>query len=105
MSDYYILNKDHSVTQCNDSLTWAKDFENTDRRVVQEYIGEYLISTVFLGLNHAFDDGPPQLFETMVFKGSESDLLCGRCATWDEALAQHARVCEQVRSGNVQDRE
>lgn len=27
------------------------------------------VSTVFLGLNHAYDDGPPQVFETVIFGG------------------------------------
>ncbi|WP_166903861.1 hypothetical protein [Mycobacterium sp. DL440] len=38
----------------------------------QNYHGddEVVVSTVWLGLNHSFtDDGPPIIFETMVFGG------------------------------------
>lgn len=42
-----------------------------DRHIGSTYIGrgkrQVWVSTVFLGLNHAYDDGPPLLYETMVF--------------------------------------
>src|SRR5687767_10540028 len=40
------------------------------------------VSTVFLHLDHGFRvEGPPTLFETMVFKKESSDLM-GRYETW-----------------------
>ena len=53
-----------------DLLTWSKWFETAGdkRRVARDTINGYLISTVFLGLDHNFlDTGKPLLFETMVF--------------------------------------
>ena len=47
-----------------------------------------MVSTVFLGLDHAFDGGTPLLFETMIF-GGEHDEYQERYATWDEAEAGH----------------
>lgn len=35
--------------------------------VKQEYVDDYWISTVWLGLDHSFASGPPLIFETMVF--------------------------------------
>lgn len=56
------------------------------------------VSTVFLWMDHNFGDGPPILFETMVFgPPSEErpnrlgeDLYQERYATWAEAEAGHA---------------
>lgn len=55
------------------------------------------VSTVFLGLNHAYDpDGPPMIFETMVFGGVCKDIQV-RYSTWDEAKAGHAEIVMKVR--------
>lgn len=58
------------------------------------------ISTVFLGLDHSWNGGPPVVFETMVFGGpldEEQDRYCTRA----EAEAGHAmwvaRVCREHR--------
>ena len=45
--------------------------------------------------NNFFDDGPPILFETMVF-GGKHDRYQERCSTWDEAVAQHDRIVEMA---------
>lgn len=97
MSDKYILDGKTAVPA--DLMTWAKWFETADRHVAKEPVGDFLVSTVFLGLNHQFGGGPPLLFETMVFKnGDATDLWCERCSTWDEAEIQHKRGCDFVRS-------
>jgi hypothetical protein len=50
------------------------------------------VSTVFLGLDHRWGkQGPPILFETMIFGGVE-DQYQERYATWDEAEAGHAKA-------------
>lgn len=55
-----------------------------------------MVSTVFLGINHAFSGGPPIVFETMVFsKGGDGD--CHRYATWEEAEEGHEKVCREFR--------
>ena len=52
------------------------------------------ISTVWLGLDHNWGDGPPLIFETMVF-GGPNDQDCYRYSTEEEALAGHeARMKE-----------
>jgi hypothetical protein len=70
------------------------------QRVDHTLVGPYEISTVFLGIDHGFiEEGPPILFETMVFcQGSRSDLECERYATWDQAVAGHNAMVEEVRS-------
>jgi len=58
------------------------------------------VSTVFLGLDHNHSgEGPPVLFETMVFAegNRELDGLQRRCCTWAHAEAQHAIMVNYVR--------
>ncbi len=95
MSDKYILNGREAVP-CNDLLTWARWYETADRVVKQEKLGDIKISTVFLGLNHNNGEGPPLLFEAMVFGGPLAQEM-DRCATWKEAEAMHQKMVERVR--------
>lgn len=97
MTDKYIL-KGHEAVPCNDLLEWAKTFETLDRHVGSDEIGEVRISTVFLGLDHNwFGEGPPLLFETMIFGGPHNDYQ-ERCSTWDEALIQHKTAVDLVKA-------
>jgi hypothetical protein len=76
-----------------DLLVWAEWYESADRVVFQTEIPGGMVSTIFLGLDHQWGNGPPLLFETMIFRDGESD-DCFRCSTWLEAEAQHAKVVE-----------
>lgn len=68
---------------------WAEKFEDTEARVVgYDEVGEAHVSTVWLGLDHAFFGGPPLIFETMIF-GGEHDMEQWRYSTEEEALAGH----------------
>ena len=108
MSDRYILTEDHRVVPEPDLLTWARWFEEADRHVGQELVGPYWISTIFLGLDHDFlpahvtGNGPPLIFETMVFDHSREESSPWfsrthhpsfnfqlRYRSWDEAKAGH----------------
>lgn len=93
MTDKYILEGKKPVKA--DLTTWAKWFEagNDNRRVASTAKGHVLVSTVFLGLDHQWGDGPPMIFETMIF-GGEHDQYQERCSTWEEAEAMHKKACE-----------
>ena len=91
----YIL-KGKVPTPCEDSIAWAKAFGIDNRRVASTTIGESRVSTVFLGIDHSYGDGPPLLFETMVFEGP-LDQEQDRCSTWEQAEAMHAEMCAKVR--------
>ena len=54
----------------------------------------YQVSTVFLRLDHSHGAGPPLLYETMVFDGSESaiDVDCVRYSTRQEAETGHVQM-------------
>lgn len=57
----------------------------------------YQVSTVWLGVNHSFDDEPPIIFETMVFAdGNMQDQYMDRYATEEQARAGHAETVTVV---------
>lgn len=97
----YVLNNEREPVEEPDVLKWGAWLEEAgDNRVVgRTTVAPGVdVSTVFLGLDHNFaPEGPPLLFETMVFGGS-ADQSCWRYATWEEAEAGHAAVVKQLSS-------
>lgn len=103
MKNYqYLLLDDHSTRPCSDKEAaeqwgrWAKDFSS--KIVAKTELDDCQISTVFLGIDHSFGDGPPILFETMIF-GGEHDQWCERYETWDQAAEHHRRIVEALKAG------
>ena len=93
-----------------DGETYLNQTEDQDNTVAKSTIGNYLVSTVFLGLDHQWHaHGPPLLFETMVFgKAAKFSSEIGvspdplderqeRCTTWEQAEEMHEKMCEEVR--------
>lgn len=91
---YYILGgRDGHQPIAVDLHQWAIWMEDnrTKRHVADETFNGVRISTVFLGLDHNhFGDGPPLLFETMVFSGALNESM-ERYSTWIEAEEGHAK--------------
>lgn len=106
MNDYhYFLNEDHTVRPCH-FMEWAEQFEELSRsdkrRVCEDWINAYHISTVWLGLDHNYYGGSPLLFETMVFHGDHSgDIYMDRYSTWDEAVEGHKKAVQWVNEGCI----
>lgn len=101
MNDKYILDG-HKVVECDDLMEWAQWFETADRHVDKTMVGDIKVSTVFLGLDHRFGEGEPELFETMIFDdGGEFDEEMWRYATWEEAVAGHKKAVEKVEAPNA----
>ena len=106
-SRYYVLDG-HEPRGIDTVEEWAGWFEEAKRRVDFTDLGYCAVSTVFLGVDHSFrpGEGPPILFETMVFgppEGSTSfpeewDGRMRRYATWDEAAAGHAEMVAELRN-------
>lgn len=65
-------------------------------RVALTTVNGITVSTVFLGIDHAYSGGPPVLFETMVFGGPLAE-QCERYSTWDEAAAGHEAMVQRVK--------
>jgi hypothetical protein len=62
--------------------------------------GEVRVSTVWMGLDHSFGDGPKEIFETMIF-GGEYDQECTRYSNEVEALEGHHRTVLAFLEGHV----
>lgn len=84
---------------------WSLAFSKEKQRVAADSVGDYRVSTVWLGLDHQYGDGPPLIFETMIFGGDYTDLYCERYATEAEAQAGHAAVVSRLRDGTLELRE
>jgi hypothetical protein len=88
----------HNAVPC-DMMEGAASLARSvdDRRVAYTEIDDCRVSTVFLGIDHRFGDGPPLLFETMSF--SDNDQLngwCERATTWDDALLLHEKCVSWI---------
>lgn len=92
---YLLENK--RVIPCKnlDWVAWAKWFATCDSKVNKTIIGESVVSTIFLGVDHSDGCGPPILFESMVF-GGELDQEIERCSTWEQAEEMHDSMCKRV---------
>lgn len=95
VSDKYILDSNRNPVAVDDAMEWAQGFKSPDRGVAKTQVYDGCeVSTVFLGLNHQFGEGPPLIFETMVF-GGPFDQEQDRYSTWAEAEAGHARMVDK----------
>ncbi len=74
---------------------WTKDSENRDIKMVDHTVLKtgYLVSTIWLGLDHQWGSGPPLIFETRVFCG-EQPISTHRYSTEAEARAGHAQMID-----------
>lgn len=95
----YTLDEDHQPRQASwdEYAAWRADgFERT-MRVGWDEVGEDVVSTVFLGLDHDWSGTRPILFETMTFGPVGQHQW--RYATWDAAVAGHDAVVRALRAG------
>lgn len=99
---YWVLAEDgRTPVGTQDLMEWARlcSAQGEDaggRRVGWDYDNArgITVSTTFMGIDHNFsDDGPPLLFETMIFGGPHNDYQ-ERYSTWDEAERGHLRALE-----------
>jgi hypothetical protein len=110
--DYY--DREGQPLEREDAWRLMEDYDYT--KLKDTYLGEgaIWISTVWLGLNHGWDDGPPVIFESMVFGDEKTheawtdpnghywpayeyreSLDEERYCTEEEALAGHERLVEK----------
>ena len=93
MTESLYFNRDGSPMTITE---WARKFESGgSRRVAEDNIGVVRVSTVWIGLNHNWSDGPPLIFETMIF-GGDHDEHQERYSTEAQALEGHARAVALV---------
>ena len=89
----YVLDDGGNPIPEPDLRKWGTWMQTADRRIALTKLNDNIkVSTVFLGLDHNFDDeGPPILYETMIFDGNR-DQYTKRYPTKEEALEGHAKA-------------
>jgi len=100
MMRHYIL-QDKKIVPV-DLMTWAKWFETADRTVGSSIINGAKISTVFLGIDHSFDGGPPILWETMIFGGDHNQYQDRCSGNWEQAEAMHMKAVGMVIASDME---
>ncbi len=106
---YWSLDPDtHELTQHDDAKRFGKEFEMPHRVIAQEKVGSYLVSTVFLAIDHSHrpQGYPPVLFETMVFGSdpphgsiaAEVPDYTDRYSNYTQAMSGHKRVVSLVKN-------
>lgn len=92
MSRWYILDNNNKpvAKPALEASQWLED--NDHRRIVKrDEIGDILVSTVFLGLDHAWNSDVPVLWETMIF-GGEHNQYQERYTSHEDALEGHKKA-------------
>jgi hypothetical protein len=96
----YILDGER-VVLCPSVMEWARWNEGAANTRVDytEITSDCRVSTVFLGLDHRFfGDGPPLVFETMIFGGPKDlDENLWRYSSWDDAAIGHKAAVRKAR--------
>jgi hypothetical protein len=88
-SRWYKLDGDTPIPVSPEEVDWS------NRWHLRDTVGESVVSTVFIPLDHAFDDGDPVLFETLIFGGPLAD-EGERYHTKAQAKAGHAKWMARV---------
>jgi hypothetical protein len=97
---WYILDENNLPIKADikDYIKW--DLKNYEKRIVkQENINDVRVSTVFLGLDHSYNENVPVLWETMIF-GGEHNLYQERYSSYEGALEGHERAVLLVKINN-----
>ena len=111
MSLYYKLDDENRVVSADDSadlFAWldarrsaaGQEHPTATLQIAYDLWGDHpdCVSTVFLGVDYGFGEGPPLVFETMLFTDDERDSSIWRYSSWNEALLGHEAVIEAVRN-------
>lgn len=97
---------DREGNPIEDTIDWAKKFEDPEYRIVavdQDFPGGPMVSTIWQGIDLArnFDDSiPPQIYETALLLPKEGNpdeaniTQSYYSATEEEARHAHQRLCE-----------
>lgn len=102
---WYILDENGDPQPEMDALKAGLWFETSGNKrfLAKTEVNGWTVSTAFVctDMNH-FGEGPPILFETMIFQGNEWKDFQERYATKEEALAGHQRIVEEFREGKIE---
>ena len=95
---YYYLDEEGNHVPTEDVIEFAAKFSYDDpKRFVGIFRkGDFMISTVFLGIDHNWLKGEPQLYETCIFTGGLGGDVVERYSTRAEALKGHQYWCSLI---------
>lgn len=86
----------HDTVECEDFHEWGSWYGTEPTVVGEDTVNGVLVRTIFLGLDASLrTEGPADVFETMAYSGPKKGQVV-RYATWDEALAGHAKYLEEM---------
>jgi len=99
MTDYYMLIDEEVVKaeSIDDWLRWSHLFD--DKKIIDTKILGHRVSTIFLTIDHRsyMEEGPPVLFETMVFKlNSNTGVYCERYTSLQVAKDRHQWIIDNI---------
>lgn len=88
---HFILGGKNGKTpvRCDDIKEWSRWFNQAERQVGFDKVGDIQVSTVFLGIALDFAGRHPILFETMII-GEGHNHEPERYTSWESAAAGHA---------------
>lgn len=98
MNYTYILDETGKPIAEPDLDKWGEWMQTPARIVAKDRIADSEVSTVFLGMDHAWGGGPPVLWETMVFGGRLNQAQSRCSGSKEQAEAMHATMVEKVRA-------
>jgi hypothetical protein len=90
----------HHLTFKQAMRVWGELHGDFSRKQVKrtELPGGVLISTVFLGYDHSFGEGPELWFETMIFPTQD----CRRYNSWEHAEIGHEEMLKEYQETQKQ---
>lgn len=89
---WYILDKENKpvLSTSEGWYKWISDNNGFPIRIDYTQVSDKVyVSTIFLGLNHNFGEGPPILFETMIFGFDDGIEYQWRYSSFDDAMVGH----------------
>ncbi len=98
---YWILDEAGKPKPVDDVLEWGRWLSTAKRHVADDTVNGVRVSTVFLGIDHRFGDGPPLLYETMTFGVSDEDQIQKRYCSREDALNGHRAIVESLSQASI----
>lgn len=102
---WYILTTDNEpvAVSITEAAQWMED--NPERKAVkQDHIDDIFVSTVFLGLDHSWNNKGNNkgliLWETVIFGGEHDQSYQERYSSYEDALEGHQKAIDLIKKEN-----
>lgn len=96
---FFILDEKNNIIPNKNIEEFRKwSDENKEKLQIETFIGDFRISTIFMGRNHDnFHEGEPLLWETMIFKNKEVfEDYQKRYSSFKEAMNGHNEAIDKI---------